>query len=449
VNLQTSVKASPWTGDKAIIPAKNYICPEFAKQEAEHLWKKSWQMACREEEIPKVGDYYTYDIVDQSIIVIRSSPHEIKAFHNVCPHRGRTLTEGCGHAARLFCKYHGWNWKIDGTDPKVVDRHEWAPEDLTDENLNLSPVKVGRWGGWVYVNMDPASISLEEHLAPAKAYLDPFDLGGMRYHWRKSTILDCNWKVALEAFNEGYHVQTTHSQMLRYMDDWTQSYARGRHAHFGYWEAKPMGSRSARLTGGEPTEDIRPGIRDYMEDMAATLNAGSSVQTVHAARRIMQEVPPGSSHMEVLMKFGQFIYEHALSLGLKWPDISPEQMRDAGIDWHLFPNQIMLMGPTGLLGYRARPYGNDPDKCIFDVYSLQRYPEGKEPKVEQQWSQNHADKDFWGLILTQDFANVAEIQKGMKSIGFKGARPNPKQEVAVLNFHRALEAFLEEGYAGE
>lgn len=171
------------------------------------------------------------------------------------------------------------------------------------------------------------------------------------------------------------------------------------------------------------------------------------MQTVHAARRVEQEVPPGTPHMEVLMKFGQFIYEHALSLGLKWPDITPQQMQEAGIDWHLFPNQIMLMGATGLLGYRARPYGNDPDKCIFDVYSLQRYPEGQAPKVEHEWSQDHKDKDFWGLILTQDFANVAEIQKGMKSIGFKGARPNPKQEVAVLNFHRSLEDFLDEGYA--
>src|SRR3546814_12767694 len=58
--------------------------------------------------------------------------------------------------------------------------------------------------------------------------LDPYDIGGMNYHWRKSTIFDCNWKVAIEAFNEGYHVQTTHNQMLRYFDDWTQSYARGR-----------------------------------------------------------------------------------------------------------------------------------------------------------------------------------------------------------------------------
>ncbi|MEO5598241.1 MAG: aromatic ring-hydroxylating dioxygenase subunit alpha [Novosphingobium sp.] len=447
MNVHASGEAVKTGAMGGIVAAENYISPEFAKCEAETLWGRVWQMACREEEIPKVGDYYTYDIVDQTVIVVRVAPDEIKAFHNVCPHRGRTLTEGCGHAARFVCKFHGWTWKLDGTVAKVVDRHEW-PEDLvSDELLNLVPVKVGRWSGWVYVNLDPDSISLEEHLAPAKAYLDPFDIGGMNYHWRKSTIVNCNWKVALEAFNEGYHVQQTHSQMLRYFDDWTQSYARGRHSHFGYWESMPMGSRSPRLTGGETTEDIRPGIRDYMEDMAATLNAGSAVEAVHAARRVEQEVSPDAPHMEVLHKFGQFIYEHATALGMKWPDISPEQMYAAGVDWHLFPNQIMLMGPTGLLGYRARPYGNDPDKCYWEVYSLQRYAPGTAPSVEPEWSDDHGNIDFWGLILTQDYQNMAQVQKGMKSKAFRGARPNPRQETAVLNFHRALIEFMEKGYA--
>ena len=159
-----------------IVPATNYISPDFARREAEGLWSRVWQMACREEEIPKVGDYYTYDIVDQSVIVVRVAADRIKAYHNVCPHRGRTLTEGCGHAARLICKYHGWSWKLDGTIAKVVDRHEWPDELVADEELNLTPVKIGRWSGWVYINLDPDSISLEEHLAPAKSYLDPFDI---------------------------------------------------------------------------------------------------------------------------------------------------------------------------------------------------------------------------------------------------------------------------------
>lgn len=427
-----------------VVPAVNYISADFLREEAELLWPRVWQMACREEEIPRVGDFYTYDILDQSIIVVRADKDLIKAYYNVCPHRGRTLTEGCGHTARLFCKYHGWQWKLTGENSRVIDRHEWG-EELTDEDIALKEVKVDRWGGWVYINMDPDSVSLEEHLSPAKMFLDPYDLGGLRYHWRKSTILPCNWKVALEAFNEGYHVQTTHNQMLRYMDDITRSYAHGRHAHFGYWEALPSGSKSRRLTNGEPTEDIRPGLLDYMEDMAATLNAGSSVQTVHAARRVMQEVPPGTAPMEVLQKFGQFIYEYCTSQGAEFPAITPEQMYQAGIDWHIFPNQIMLQGPTGLLGYRARPNGMNPDSCIWDVYSLQRYAPGKEPKVEQEWSMDHEDVGFWGKILTQDYQNMAAIQKGMKSRGFAGARPNPLQEVAISNFHKSLVEFMDEG----
>jgi hypothetical protein len=198
------------------------------------------------------------------------------------------------------------------------------------------------------------------------------------------------------------------------------------------------------LTDGKPTEDIRPGLLDYMEDMAATLNAGSSVQTVHAARRVMQEVPPGTPAMEVLQKFGQFIYEHSVSQGAQFPPISPEQIYAAGIDWHLFPNQIMLQGPTGLLGYRARPNGMDPDSCLWDVYSLQRYAPGTEPKVEQEWSMDHKDEDFWGKILLQDYQNMGEVQRGMKSRGFAGSRPNPVQEVAVSNFHQSLAEFMGE-----
>lgn len=425
------------------VPADDYVSRDFAELEARFLWPRVWQMACREEEIPRVGDYYTYDIVDESITVVRTGADEIKAYYNVCPHRGRRLTGGCGHSARLHCKYHGWQWDLHGRNVLVVDRDDWGAT-LGDEDVALKPVRVGRWGGWVYVNMDPDGESLEEALMPAKAILDPYDLGGLRYHWRKSTILPCNWKVALEAFNEGYHVQTTHRQMLEYMDDVTVSFAHGRHAMFAYWEALPSGMRSRRI-GGPKDDDIRPGLLAYMEDMARTLNAGSSVQTVHAARRVMQEVPPGTPPIAVLQKFGQFIYEYSASQGAQFPPITPEQIRAGGIDWHLFPNQIMLQGPTGLLGYRARPNGHDPDSCLWDVYSLQRYAPGAEPKVEVEWSQDHADEDFWGKILTQDYQNMGEVQRGMKSRGFAGARPSPKQEIGVSNFHRALHDFVDAG----
>lgn len=424
------------------VPAADYISRGFLEQEKTALWPRVWQMACREEEIPKVGDFYTYDILDESIIVARTAPDEIRAYYNVCPHRGRRLTAGCGHTGKFHCRFHGWQWDLAGRSTLVVDREDWDGV-LSDEDVALRSVRVETWGGWVYVNMDPQAAPLAEFLAPAKAMLDPFDLQGLRYQWRKSTILPCNWKVALEAFNEGYHVQTTHRQMLEYMDDVTVSHAHGRHAMFAYWNALPMGSRSRRL-GGPLGDDIRPGILAYMEDMAATLNAGSSVRAVHAARRLMQEVPPGSTPVEVLTAFATFIREDAVNSGAGYPPITPQQIYAAGIDWHLFPNQIMLQSPTGLLGYRARPNGDDPDSCIWNVYSLQRYPPGQEPKVVEEWSHDLADESFWGRILCQDYENMADIQRGMKSRGFAGSRTNPVQERAVSNFHRALHDFLAE-----
>jgi len=425
------------------IPASDYVSPQFARREEERLWPRVWQMACREEEIPKVGDYYTYDIVDDSIIVVRTAPDEIKAYHNVCMHRGRRLTKGCGHTVKLHCKFHGWQWNLDGKNITAIDRDDWGA-CLKDEDIALATVKVGRWGGFVYINMDPDCEPLEEALYPANTILDPFDLGSMRYKWRKGIIFPCNWKVAIEAFDEAYHVQETHRQLLEWMDDITVSFAHGRHGMFAYWTAKPLGMRSDRLGGGPEDGDLRPGIAAYMQELKDTLNSGASDAMVAAGQRLMQELPPGTPQAEVLAKFGEYVFEYLQRENATPPTVAPEQVHAAGTDWHVFPNQVMLSGPTGILGYRVRPNGHDQDSCIWEAYSLHRYPNGESPKVDLEWSDDPADEKFWGLILCQDYQNMGEVQRGLKSRGFRGARPNPVQEVPVSNFHRALHEFLGE-----
>ena len=426
------------------IPASNYISKEFAAKEAQYLWPRTWQMACREEEIPTVGSFFTYDILDDSITVVRTAPDEIRAYHNSCPHRGRRLTEGCGKSARLHCRFHGWQWSLDGQNLKVVDREDWG-DALAPEDTNLSTVKVGRWGGWIYVNMEPNCESLEDALSPAKAILDPFAMEGMRYHWRKSTILPCNWKVALEAFSEGYHVQTTHPQMLQFFDDVTTSYAHGRHGMFGYWDSAPTGLRSPRLGGPREGEDNRIGMLAYMEETIVTLNAVMAEPGLAAAKRLVDEVPAGTDPWVVLGKFNELMQEVLIDRGINCPPISNEQAIAAGTDWHLFPNQVILQSPIGVLGYRARPNGDDPNSCLWDVYSLMRYPEAEVPESKWEWNDDLTDLKFWGKILIQDYQNMGDVQQGMKSRGFKGSRPNPKQEVSVSNFHRALCEFIHDG----
>ena len=137
-------------------PKEAYTLRDFAALEAQRVWPRTWQVACREKEICKAGDYVTYNVLDESIIVVRTVDDQIKAFHNVCQHRGRRLAEGCGHTNAFMCRYHGWTWKLDGSLAKVLAREEWVGcPDMRDEDIRLKDVKVDTWGGFVFVNMDP------------------------------------------------------------------------------------------------------------------------------------------------------------------------------------------------------------------------------------------------------------------------------------------------------
>ncbi|TAL03665.1 MAG: aromatic ring-hydroxylating dioxygenase subunit alpha [Rhodospirillaceae bacterium] len=426
------------------VPVEHYTSPEFLRLEKERMWPRVWQVACREEELPNVGSYVTYNIMDESIVVVRVSEDVIKAYFNVCQHRGRRLTQGCGQMSRFHCTFHAWQYNLDGSIARVLDRGDWAGcPDFGDADLSLKSVRVGTWAGWVFVNMDPDAEPLADYLAPVQRYLDPFELEKMRYRWYVSVKVPCNWKTGLEAFNEAYHVVGTHPQMLpTYGDDITRSRTFGRHGNF-YYPGNPdcpLGAPSPRLNQPVP-KDLRPNLIDYYDMINTTLRAIFSDRDAEAVRRLMTEVDASTPPGEMMMKMLDFQREAAVASGAGWPNISMQQLADAGTDWHVFPNLIMLPYPDGALAYRALPDANNPDHCIFEVYSLQRYAPGAEPKLERQYFHGPDDwRNFKSIsiILQQDFDNMGEVQRGMRSRGFKGARTNPLQESTVSNFHRAL-----------
>ncbi|MGO9512694.1 MAG: aromatic ring-hydroxylating oxygenase subunit alpha [Steroidobacteraceae bacterium] len=448
-NVKPLAVNRPTTVRPDFVPKDAYISPEFARLEAQRIWPKVWQVACRLEEIPAIGDFVTYDILDESIIVVRTSATEIKAFFNVCQHRGRRLTAGCGHANNFMCRYHGWTWRLDGTLAKVLDHGDWQGcPDMQNEDLRLADVQVDTWGGFVFVNMDPHCEPLAEFLAPMPEYIDCFEFETLRYRWYKSIRLPCNWKVALEAFNEGYHVAATHPQLLNIAgDDVTRSFAMGKHAMFAYPTAtRPLGAPSPR-TGKPMPEDLRPGLVAFYQEMEDTLKAIFTARDNEAVRRVLSEVPAGTPPMDVFLKGMEFQKEAAIACGAGWPDLTLEQFGRAGTDWHVFPNLVFLMWPDGVLAYRARPELNDPDHCIYDIWSLVRYAPGAEPPLKREfyygpndWQENVVEN--FGLILSQDFQNMGEVQRGMKSRGFRGSRTNPLQESSVSNFHKTVHGYV-------
>jgi len=118
-------------------------------------------------------------------------------------------------------------------------------------------------------------------------------------------------------------------------------------------------------------------------------------------------------------------------------------MAAAGLALSIFPNMNLIPGPTFSLYYRVRPYGSDPDKCIYEAVALDRFPAGEEPKTE--WVFAEQDLTAWPHVIAQDISNMVEVQRGLKSRGFRGNLPNPWQERKVTNLHRGLAKYMGTG----
>ena len=424
------------------MPADAYISPAYFDLEEERLWPRTWQIVCRAEEIPKVGDFVTHEIIEESIIVIRTSADEVKAFYNVCQHRGRRLKDGSGNTGEaLVCRFHGWSWNIDGTLKRVTDREDWAGcPHFDDQTLGLKDVRVEEWGGWYWISMDPDIEPLLDYLDPIPDVFKNYELETMRFAWCKTLVLPCNWKVMIDAFNEAYHTEATHPQVGVRSALGSLGAAFGKHAMFSFPSPEKARQKAAATPAGL---DFRPLISAGLADTRQTLHALVSDSRVRAAKRLMDEVPADASAPQVLAKLETLHREEVEKAGAKWPEqLTPADMARAGTDWHIFPNTIILPSVDSILWYRARPNGRSVDSCIFDVWNLERFGEGKAPPLRRDFYATPEEFSGQNPFLEQDFGNIAAVQKGMKSRGFRASRTNPIQEVTINNFHKTLYRYL-------
>ena len=200
------------------IASQRYYDEAFYKAECEHLWPHVWQMACRLEEIPEVGDWAEYSNLGKSVIVVRTKDG-IKAHHNACRHRGVPLNEGNGHGnckgKGFICPFHGWRFNMDGENTFVYGKHLFEERQLDQADLALKPCRVETWGGCAFINHDDNAPSLRETMGPVLDRLTAHGQDGQRAEWWYATHIPANWKVAMEAFMEGYHVMRTHPQLQK------------------------------------------------------------------------------------------------------------------------------------------------------------------------------------------------------------------------------------------
>ena len=423
-------------GSDGFVPKERYVSQAFLDLEMERLWPRVWQIACREEEVSGAGDFVEYSIGDQSILVVRTDGGRLVAHHNACLHRGTRLASGSGtfDEGSIRCRYHAWRYDLGGRLIEVVDQHEF---EAIPENLCLAQVRLDTWGGFVFVNLDPDAEPLLDYLDPIPQLLDAYHLERMRFRGYQSTVLPANWKAVVDAFNEAYHVQGTHPQILPWTDDTSIAYEQlGIHSHYG---RLPQARRELRPS---PRLGLTPD--DYDEgEILAGLVAGLGRLFLKDEMAIVDELraQPASPGRNLLVEYQTRRRALLESRGLDVSALSLDQMTSAD-DVFVFPNLVGPIYPGSAIVFRVRPNGLDPDSSIKDTWTLE-WPRADQPPREWQrrFYPEWTDKD-WGEITNQDYSNMLEVQTGMKSKGFTGSRLNPRQESNVLHMHRVIDRYL-------
>jgi len=237
-------------GGAALGPALEpnlYLEPEIVRLEQRAIFERTWQLAGHVSDLAEPGSYLTTEVVDQPVLVVRDQEGEIRAFRNVCRHRGSRLLAGSGQCGKAIrCLYHGWTYRTDGTLIGVPEGRDIP--DLDKSRLGLHQVRAEVFCGLIFVNLDPGAEPLGARLGGLAERLARYDLPSLRRFGRGGDVQPANWKVVVENYIEGYHIPIAHPSLMRLLD--YQSYEVEVHDDWVWFEApmrdKPSDNRLER-----------------------------------------------------------------------------------------------------------------------------------------------------------------------------------------------------------
>jgi len=442
---------SSWQSVPHGVGVGRYIDPGFARLEFDRLWSRVWQVAARADEIPEVGDYTTYDIGDQSVLLVRADAATIKAYHNVCPHRGTTLSEGCGtfERGRIICPFHGWRWDLKGKVQYVLERQEFRGGQLRDGDVALKEVHVAQLAGFVFINLAPKPEPFDEFIAPVRPWLEDLAIGQMHHSWWKSIPAPANWKVMQEAFFETFHVPATHPQLEKVgraviYGDRTDEDFNHRNVHY---EAMPHGH--GRFYGGARTPMqgyLQEPEGDPVDEMAARLsllvdgmNSMVIQENVDVVRSLHgKPIPAGSS---LGAEYAKALYARAAEQQRPMPALNPRTMSMWGGEIFIFPNFLILPHAGNANFYRSRPHPTDPNQSVFEIFAVKTYPAAVKPERAKPEQVTDPAQQL-RLIPQQDLGNLPRIQKGLHSRAIHTVWFADHQERILSNMHQELDHYL-------
>ena len=411
------------------VPIDRYFDKAFHDREVEKVWRKTWQWACRLEDIPNIGDHVVYDIVHDSVIVVRTGPAstDIRAYVNACLHRGTQLRTEGGCVKQFKCPFHGFTWGLDGCLKDVPEA--WDFDHIDWESFSLPELKVETWGGFVFINFDEQCESLIDYLEILPEHFATFALEDRYKAIHVAKIMPCNWKLCAEAFVEAYHVSSAHPQTVAYYGDSNTQY------------------------------DTWPGVRHINRMISAQGVPSPSVNhiTETMTREMMErDTPFFKSQDESIggdtprQYFANVAREKiARTAGRDFSTLSDSEAIDL-IQYTVFPNFVPYGGMGLSAGYRFRPHGDNPEKSIMEIFFLfPKAADGSHPKAapivwlseDEPWSTVEAMGSA-AMVVDQDTDNLKRIQRGLRATKKTGVTLANYQESRIRHFHQTLDQYL-------
>ncbi len=194
------------------MPPQAYLSDEFYQLELEHIFRRDWVCIGRVEEVENPGDYFTFELAGEPLLIVRDDDLSIRSLSNVCRHRYMQIKLERGNARRLVCPYHGWCYKLNGELERPRNMQE--SEVMVREDCRLPEIRLETWQGFIFVNLDPDAESLQPRLEPLNEKLAPYRLEQLRLSSMYDEIWEGNWKLVMENNLEAHHHKTLHPQTL-------------------------------------------------------------------------------------------------------------------------------------------------------------------------------------------------------------------------------------------
>ena len=415
------------------ITPERYYSKDFMAREWDKIWTRTWQIAGLERELLNKGDYITTTLGHETILCTRGNDGEVRAFFNVCQHRGMQLmAEPSGQVRQLVCPYHGWAYDLAGTLRTVPDEADY-PQGSPCGKLNRVEMPCEIWGGFVWYNMDPACVPLRTYLGPIADQIDSYPMAEMvRTHW--VTIEgDFNWKLVQDNFSESYHVPFVHPGSKFVIE-----YGR-HHCQFDHF---PEGHCRMFMPGAGPADTVKGGENQTLEIMAEELKRWE----------LNPDDYRGGKTRDIRLDLQRQKRKLGVDKGFDFSTYHDDQLTD---NWHytIFPNLSFSLKPDGNIWLRARPHESDPEKCYFDMWYMTLFPKGETHYYSQimrervsidtpaQHVQGRASEVSAGPAIDEDVAIWVGQQRGLHSRGYRRDYL-AGQESRMRYFHETLEDWL-------